>query len=113
NMSFGLIRQRQQLGMIAAALVQPSQGGEDDRRNLHEYFVKIPANIVKGTFGATGIRMSKESAQSWLLAQCDFDTATQQKQVVAGYPGSALAEAAVATGAALRALNDKFKIVII
>lgn len=114
NMSFGLIRQRQQLGMIAAALAPPppAPGNGDDRRNLYEYFVKIPANIVKGTFGATGIRMSKESVQSWLLTECDFDTATQQKQVGAGYPGSALAEAAVATGTALRVLNDQFDIVI-
>jgi hypothetical protein len=112
NMSFGLIRQRQQLGMIAAALApSPAENG-DDRRNLYDYFVKIPANIVKGTFGATGVRMTKESVQSWLLAECDFDTARQQQRVGAGDPGAALAASAVATGAALRVLNERFSIVL-
>lgn len=115
NMSFGLIRQRQQLGMIAAALAPPVplHDGGDDRRNLYEYFVKIPANIVKGTFGASGVRMSKESVQAWLHAECGFDTAAQQKRVAAGHAGSALAEAAAATGQALRVLNDQFTIVTI
>ena len=50
NLSFGIVRQRQQLGMLSRAF--SDQGPEsNDRSNLHHYFVKIPANIAKGTFG--------------------------------------------------------------
>src|SRR5262249_11157523 len=50
NFSFGVIRQRQQLGMLSRTL-EPIVTTNDDLRNLYDYFVKIPANVAKGTFG--------------------------------------------------------------
>lgn len=109
NMSFGAVRHRQQLGMIAASLAPP-ESDVDDRRNLYAYFVKIPSNIVKGTYGAVGNRISKETVHSWLREHCDFDTEFQQNQAVIGHYGPALAAAAVGTERALAALNDELGI---
>lgn len=110
NLSFGMVRQRQQLGMISAALIGfPNDG--DDRRNLYNYFVKIPSNIAKGTFGATGVPRCNEDIQEWLVTYCDFDTPTHQKRALNGHVASALASSAVATGAALRRLNEELSIV--
>ncbi|MEO8221969.1 MAG: hypothetical protein ABI563_14430 [Specibacter sp.] len=110
NLSFGMVRQRQQLGMIGAALApQPDSG--DDFHNLFEYFVKIPANIAKGTFGAMNQRLTKDQVHEWLESVCGFRTPEMQRLARNGDPGRALAESAVATGAALRALNERFDIV--
>lgn len=110
NLSFGIVRQRQQLGMIGAALAQQPDAG-DDLHNLFEYFVKIPANIAKGTFGAMNQRLSKDQVHEWLESVCGFRTPEMQRLAGNGDPGRALAESAVATGAALQALNERFDIV--
>lgn len=110
NLSFGIVRQRQQLGMIGAALAQQPDSG-DDLHNLFEYFVKIPANIAKGTFGAMNQRLTKDQVHEWLESVCGFRTPEMQRLARNGDPGRALAESAVATGAALRALNGHFDIV--
>ena len=105
NLSFGVVRQRQQLGMLSRAVGDPLPADGDDRRNLHDYFVKIPANVAKGTFGAIGSRLSKEEVQAWLIAQVGFDVAAEQARARVGYPVRALANAAIATGAVLDELN--------
>jgi hypothetical protein len=110
NFSFGIIRLRQQLGMIATALQRTPTPG-DDRRNLFGYFVKIPANIAKGTFGAVGQRLSKEQIHDWLFANCGFDTSLQQAIALSGNPASALAQSAVATSSALGCLNKEIGII--
>jgi len=110
NLSFGIVRQRQQLGMIGAALAgRPAP--RDDLRNLHEYFVKIPANIAKGTFGAMNQHLTKEEVHQWLESVCGFRTTHMQKLARDGEPGRALAESAVATSAVLRALDERFNAV--
>ncbi|WP_411731355.1 hypothetical protein [Paeniglutamicibacter sp.] len=110
NLSFGIVRQRQQLGMIASALAD-APDPEDDRHNLYEYFAKIPANIAKGTFGAAGQRLTKEEAHQWIESVCGFQTPRMQQLARTGEPGRALAESAVATGAVLRALNERFSVI--
>lgn len=110
NLSFGMVRQRQQLGMIGPAMTDALQPG-DDRRNLYEYFVKIPANIAKGTFGVMNERLPKDAVHAWLQRECGFATTAMQTLAGNGEPGRALAASAVATGATLRALNDRFTIV--
>ncbi|GAA1496186.1 hypothetical protein [Paeniglutamicibacter kerguelensis] len=110
NLSFGIVRQRQQLGMIGAALADRPRPG-DDRHNLYGYFTKIPANIAKGTFGAMNQRLTKEEVHQWIESICGFRTAQMQQLASDGDPGRALAESAVATGAVLRALNEQFKVV--
>jgi len=109
NLSFGLVRQRQQLGMLPRAML-PSPAG-DDRRNLYQYFTKIPANIAKGTFGATGSRRTKAMVSDWLLHCAGFDTPREQALALAGDPSGPLARAAIATGGALDALNAELRIV--
>ncbi len=110
NLSFGMVRQRQQLGMLCQA-VAPLPDDGDDRRNLYDYFIKIPANVVKGTFGAVGRLRPKEEVQRWLAERCGFDTAGEQARAAAAGPALPLARSAVATGVALRTLNDELGIV--
>lgn len=105
NLSFGAVRQRQQLGMVGEAIRCPQGIVGDDRRNLYEYFVKIPSNVAKGTFGAVGDRRSKRQVYKWVRNQVGYDTAAQQGLVLAGRPGKALACAAVATGGVMREAN--------
>jgi hypothetical protein len=105
NLSFGVVRQRQQLGMVGAAMTHEPQDPADDRRSLYEYFVKSPANVVKGTWGADGHQVPKNEVYAWLRETCGFDTVAQQAAVMSGSPGEALAAAAVATGTAMVALD--------
>ena len=117
NLSFGMVRQRQQLGMVAATLAAPPERAEpgdnlgDDRRNLYEYFVKIPANVVKGTWGVVGRQQPKSYVQAWLETRCGFDTALHQLEATAGRPAYALAAAALATADAMVLLNEELGVV--
>lgn len=110
NMSFGLVRTRQQIGMTGTALA--SKEGSDllDRNALYEYFVKIPGNIAKGTFGAIGDRLPKEVVHEWLMRNVGFDTNFQQSRVRRGESGLALCEATAATSKVLQLLNSQFGI---
>ena len=112
NFSFGVIRQRQQLGMLSRAIVDPIPADGDDRRNLHDYFVKIPANVAKGTFGALGSRRSKEEIQQWLRTNAGFDVNSEQASARAGDPVRPLARAVVASGAVLEQLNARVGLVM-
>lgn len=108
NLSFAAVRQRQQLGMIPVALEHPRGHNGDNLHNLFGYFVKIPANVVKGTLGATGQRLAKEYVYRWLYDHCGFDTLGAQQRAESGFPGVALADAAVATGRAMYILNREY-----
>jgi hypothetical protein len=96
--------------MVGAA-TRPDHGqGNDERRSLYEYFVKIPANVVKGTWGAEGRQVPKDEVYAWLRARCGFDTVAQQQAVMSGEPDGPLAAAAVATGDAMAALDEELLI---
>lgn len=110
NLSFGIIRQRQQLGMLAGALFEPA-AETDDRKNLNQYFIKIPSNVAKGTFGATGTRMSKADVNAWLLRWTGFDTGGEQLTALSVGPTAPLASSALATMKALLQLNSELKII--
>jgi hypothetical protein len=107
NMSFGMIRLRQQLGMISPSLTLESS---DDKQNLYDYFIKIPANIVKGTLGVVGARMTKDEVETWIRERCDSMYPPGPVVNVGSY-ASALAKAAVRTERVLRALNQCLRIV--
>ncbi|WFU25146.1 hypothetical protein QA649_02550 [Bradyrhizobium sp. CB1717] len=109
NFSFGMIRQRQQLGMIPSA--QDNDDPTDDRRNLYGYFVKIPANVVKGTYGAVGQRWPKERVHDWLRERCGFDPVAEQHEAINGDRALPLARSAVATMTALLRLNSELSVV--
>ena len=110
NFSFGVVRQRQQFGMLSREMATAEIIGPD-RRNLYEYFVKIPANVAKGTFGAVGKRLPKEQIHDWLLSTIGFNTPESQKQVMSGNELGGLASSALATGRALLALNTDLGVV--
>jgi hypothetical protein len=109
NFSFGVVRQRQQLGMLSRA-TEPPLPSDDDRRNLYDYFVKIPANVAKGTFGAMGNRLPKEAVLKWLRDEVKFDAPLEQQRAVSD-PVRPLAASALATGAVLETLNERLKLV--
>jgi hypothetical protein len=111
NFSFGVVRQRQQLGMLSRAVGNPFPADGDDRRNLHDYFVKIPANVAKGTFGALGKRLPKERVHAWMRDVVGFDATREQQRAAGGDPAGALAAATLATGGVLDALNRQVNIV--
>ncbi|HNP30438.1 MAG TPA: hypothetical protein PKK23_15435 [Nitrospirales bacterium] len=110
NFSFGVVRQRQQFGMLSREIAAAEMMGPD-RRNLYEYFVKIPANVAKGTFGVVGKRLPKEHVHDWLLSTIGFNTPESQSQVTSGNELRALASSAIATGRALLALNTNLCVV--
>lgn len=109
NFSFGVIRQRQQFGMLSREMV--TRFNNPDRTNLQQYFVKIPANVTKGTLGAVGRQWSKEKVHAWLHSEIGFDTNKTKQQAVCGEIKQALAHSALATGNALLALNARFNVV--
>jgi hypothetical protein len=111
NFSFGILRQRQQLGMISRAVGVPVPADRDDRRNLYDYFVKIPANVAKGTLGALGERWPKERVQEWMKSEFGFDAISEQLRAKLGNPAEALAHSALATGNVLAALNQRVHLV--
>lgn len=110
NLSFGAVRQRQQLGMLSRAVSDDAVGDGEQRRNLYEYFVKIPANVAKGTLGATGRLVAKEDVREWLTATVAFDPLREQRRVVVD-PVGALAASSIATGAVMAALNQSLGVV--
>ena len=109
NFSFGFVRQRQQLGMLALALESHSS---PDIRNLLDYFVKIPANVAKGTLGALGEKLSKEAVLAWMKSQFGFDASEEQRRALS-QPAKPLAAAAIATGAVMRSLNERTRLVTV
>jgi hypothetical protein len=113
NLSFGAVRHRQQLGMIPSAMARQTEPDGDDRRNLYEYFVKIPANVAKGIWGASGRPMDKEQIAEWLRTTCEFDAAAARATVGAtvGATEWALCAAAAATERVMRELNEELDIV--
>jgi hypothetical protein len=111
NFSFGVVRQRQQLGMLSRAIGDPLPADGDDRHNLHDYFVKIPANVAKGTFGAMGERIPKERINAWMRSLIGFNPALEQARAAHGEAARALAAAAIATGRVLEKLNRTVQLV--
>ena len=111
NFSFGVIRQRQQLGMLSRMVGEPLPEDGDDRRNLHDYFVKIPANVAKGTLGVMGEFWSKEKVQEWMKTELGFDAIGEQMKAKLGNPSQALANSVLATGKVLSKLNERVNLV--
>ncbi|QQO53883.1 MAG: hypothetical protein N838_11470 [Thiohalocapsa sp. PB-PSB1] len=110
NFSFGVVRQRQQFGMLSRELAS-TETLSPDRKNLYEYFVKIPANVAKGTFGAVGERLPKERIHDWLLSTIGFNAPASQNLASSGKVVQALASSSLATGHSLRELNKALGVV--
>ncbi|WP_169315313.1 hypothetical protein [Terriglobus roseus] len=109
NFSFAYVRRRQQLGMLSRAADQ-IRAPVDDRKNLYDYFVKIPANVAKGTFGSIGRDLPKEIVLEWLQTNVGFDTALERERAVS-QPGYALASSSLATGRVMEVMNREVNLV--
>lgn len=111
NLSFGLVRLRQQLGMLSM-LMCSADPLPAERRNLYDYFVKIPMNILRGTWGVGGEQASKQELAAWLTEHISFDVTRERRRAVQGDPTTALAAASVATVSVLNHLNQEFGIIV-
>jgi hypothetical protein len=111
NFSFGMVRLRQQIGMLGSVVANPYPQVGDDRRNLYDYFVKVPTNVARGTFGVIGRHLDKPAVLEWMADRCGFDTADARAQVAAGEPALALARSAVGSMNVLRELNREFNVI--
>lgn len=105
NFSFGFIRLRQILGMAAFASVTSLHDQDDDKRNLYGYFLKIPANIVKGTRGASGLCVEKTAIQRWIRDRMGYAVEPLMEKCAQGAAGDALSAAAWCTQRVLEELN--------
>lgn len=97
NFSFGFVRMRQLLGMAAFAANHVLQEPGDDKRNLYEYFVKIPLNVIRGLQGAIGDPMPKEAVHGWCQSVLGYDVARETELCRQGKASEAIAAAAWAT----------------
>lgn len=109
NFSFGAIRQRQQFGMLTCQL-ETKITNKHERFNLNQYFIKIPANVAKGTLGAVGTMLPKEDIHDWLISTIDFDIDLAQQQSKNGNTIESLASSSIATGNILTVLNEKLQV---
>ena len=97
NFSFGFIRFRQLMGM--AAHVGNLTSDSDDKRNLINYFVKIPLNVYKGIQGCYGCVDTNEEIKEWSKATLGFDVNAQQLRAREGFSTASISTAAWATQA--------------
>jgi len=110
NFSFGFVRMRQLIGMAAYAARQSLVASTDDKRNLFQYFIKIPLNVVKGIQGVLDSPMPKERVNEWCIEHIGFDMAYQNTVCQQGKAASAIASAAWATERVLVEYNHKLKV---
>jgi hypothetical protein len=75
NFSFGFIRFRQLLGMAAQLNNSPTES--DDKRNLLNYFTKIPLNVSKGIQGCYGKVTTNEEIRKWFITKLQFNVDEQ------------------------------------
>jgi hypothetical protein len=95
NYSFGFVRFRQLMGM--AAHVGMEHGGSDDKRNLIDYFIKIPLNVFKGIQGCYGKVGTNEEIKAWSAANIGFDVNARQQRAREGFATESVAHATWAT----------------
>jgi hypothetical protein len=110
NFSFGYVRLRQIMGMAAYAASAPHSDANDDKTNLYNYFVKIPHNIFKGTYGVDGVLFNKNEVAARIREAFDYDLDKQIALCRSGLAGEALATAAWCTQNLLCRLNSTFNV---
>lgn len=105
NFSFGFIRFRQQVGMAmqSAALVSEA----DDKRNLLDYFIKIPLNVYKGIAGCLNQNEPNEKIMQWAKEYLSFDVGQYKNQSHNGYHSQAIAASAWATQEVMHYFNHE------
>ncbi|WP_146052673.1 hypothetical protein [Aquimarina sp. I32.4] len=108
NLSFGFIRFRQLMGM--GSYVQHITSEDDDKRNLLDYFIKIPLNICKGIEGCVGAVSTNEDIKKWAEETLDFDVQMLKKISRAGDHTKAIAKSTWAAQEVLHYYDQKLNI---
>ncbi|HRE83552.1 MAG TPA: hypothetical protein PLN52_21080 [Opitutaceae bacterium] len=110
NFSFGTVRTRQLIGMSGFLASAELPSAVDDKKNLFEYFAKIPLNVVRGVLGSIGSVPSKEYVSDWCIRRLGFDVLHWQRACVGGAASTGLGAAAWATRQAMTSLNAELSI---
>ncbi|MDN3637527.1 hypothetical protein QWY82_01780 [Simiduia curdlanivorans] len=110
NFSFGFIRMRQLIGMASFAADNPLHQEDDDKRNLYQYFVKIPLNVIRGIQGALEQPLSKEAVVQLCIDKFGFDVQYQTQRCFSGEASQAIASAAWTTQAVLEEYNKRLDV---
>lgn len=108
NFSFGFIRYRQLLGM--GFYVNNITDEDDDKRNLLDYFIKIPLNIAKGIQGSTGSISTNEAIKTWAINKMNFDVDALKTISREGNHLQAVSHAIYAAQEVLKIYNQQLKV---
>jgi len=108
NFSFGFIRFRQLLGMAAQLNNSPTES--DDKRNLLNYFTKIPLNVSKGIQGCYGKVTTNEEIRKWFITKLQFNVDEQIENSKKGKHIEAISTAAWATQEIMKLYDKKLKL---
>lgn len=108
NYSFGFIRFRQLLGM--AAHYGNIRSDTDDKRNLLNYFIKIPLNVFKGIQGCYGSIDTNEDIKRWTSTTLGFDVTALQQRAQEGFSMDSIASSAWATQEVMHWFDKKYTI---
>ena len=104
NFSFGFVRFRQLLGM--ASFANEVGSDSDDKKNLMDYFIKIPLNVSKGIQGCTERIRTNEEIRKWFIDTLDFDVDYLRAQSHLGNHAPSVATAAWATQEVMHKANE-------
>ncbi|BFM13238.1 hypothetical protein R50072_33910 [Simiduia litorea] len=110
NFSFGFVRMRQLIGMSSFAAGNSLHDANDDKRNLYQYFVKIPLNVIRGIQGAIEEPLSKETVIQLCINKFGFDVRAQTQRCLNGEASQAIASAAWTTQAVLEEYNKRLDV---
>lgn len=110
NFSFGFIRLRQLLGMAAFLAKNGTHSGLKDKKNLYEYFIKIPMHIMKGVLSVAGEPVAKEIINAWTAKELQYDILEQMSLVEKGAYKEAIANSYLATFGVIEHLNARYKV---
>ncbi len=106
NFSFGFIRFRQQIGV--SAYVNDIKSRQDDKKNLLDYFIKIPLNVSKGIEGCFGQINTNEELRYWFKETLGFDVDFFRAESAKGNHNVAIAVASWATETVMYLANLKY-----
>ncbi len=110
NFSFGFIRYRQLLGM--GFYVNSITSKDDDKRNLLDYFIKIPLNIAKGIEGSTGNISTNEAIKAWAINTMNFDVEALKAASREGNHLIAVSHAIYAAQEVLKIYNKQLQVLV-
>jgi len=108
NFSFGFIRFRQLLGM--AAHIDNNITTSDDKRNLLDYFIKIPLNVCKGIQGCYGNITTNEEIRAWFIKTLNFDVEKEKALSRKGNNIDAISAAVWATQEVMDFYNEQLNL---